>query len=955
MSVARYQLGVLFLLVASACDSPNVVVSRINQLDSGTRENAGEVCTAAQEANGEPAGEQRCFAPVCYSQTAAPTHTLSRVQALGTGAPLAYEYKGLALAWIPDRQYIVRTSGTGCYTCGPMTTGSVEYRFAWDGLGVSGSNLVTEMDFRCNLLRRPAGLPDDVGMIDLLGECLSTAGLITADRQVWAALDFETAVSDASVGQRDLLGACLAARCAALNTFTYDTDHDAVGNVCDNCTAVRNPDQANTAGTWRGDICEDSDGDGLLDAHDNCTRRGNLNQADTDDDGRGDVCDPDRDGDGRSNGPDNCPNMVNPEQLDFDQDGLGDACDPDVDGDGVANADDNCPNDTPNPGQEDSDGDGFGDLCDLPFPPDPCAAGQVHLGDERCENPSGVRLSHLFLADYAEEIEGEGFDPMDLHTNRLRLEEQTDAWFTRSVTKAGENADGDANDGADQPPVVARHRRLTIVKKMLSHYNIVAERVEQVGEVYDRSSEQLGYQEHVIGFVSGMDYENWSMGNYCYSWEHSQADVPCMREVRVPRYQRSFDAPDEPLVRQRTPEDEYWRHRRYDCMCPPVGAPVPTARRLPPLAMEAKSTSAPNKTQYSDSYERYLLDQCMDYRFHLAKMYQETFPQVGTVRDAYRKLLHVGGAPGTPHASADAPQVASRHRPVLTYYLSHASPALRRVMERCGFAGEFEGDYGLMPQHGAWDWTLVRHQQLGEPQLSAADRLARVPHLWTSPMRWQEAFPGPRFLHDAVSNCNGPVHYNVLSYVDPNTHRHEPRLFTWCFTEEDVAGENRWRLDNLVEAAIDPTVVPVDGDITTFEWGNIRVPIRENPVCPPGYIDEQGQSLFSDLVAVDGRQRLLSPQGFRDWLLALQNLHITYPTSTPVRVLVESRNDRGYPRRAAANFDMTLPGHWLMMPYEAWSSAMWQPDLQVTYLNPSTRLPEEVWADVDERRDACKD
>jgi hypothetical protein len=72
-------------------------------------------------------------------------------------------------------------------------------------------------------------------------------------------------------------------------------------------------------------------------------------------------------------------------------------------------------------------------------------------------------------------------------------------------------------------------------------------------------------------------------------------------------------------------------------------------------------------------------------------------------------------------------------------------------------------------------------------------------------------------------------------------------------------------------------------------------------------------------------------------------------------VLVESRNDRGYPRRAAENLDMAEPGYWLMMPFEEWSSAHWAEELVVAYTNPWSEIDEQVAADVTERRDTCKD
>ncbi len=74
------------------------------------------------------------------------------------------------------------------------------------------------------------------------------------------------------------------------------------------------------------DVLVDRDKDGINAKTDNCLLVANPDQTDTDHDKIGDACDNDDDGDGVPDSVDNCPLVANPDQLDTNNDGTGDAC-----------------------------------------------------------------------------------------------------------------------------------------------------------------------------------------------------------------------------------------------------------------------------------------------------------------------------------------------------------------------------------------------------------------------------------------------------------------------------------------------------------------------------------------------------------------------------------------------------------------------------------------------------
>lgn len=70
-----------------------------------------------------------------------------------------------------------------------------------------------------------------------------------------------------------------------------DSDEDGVSDTRDNCPYHANPDQQNSRGQERGDVCDDYDNDGVINSLDNCPVIPNYAQTDVDADSVGDECD----------------------------------------------------------------------------------------------------------------------------------------------------------------------------------------------------------------------------------------------------------------------------------------------------------------------------------------------------------------------------------------------------------------------------------------------------------------------------------------------------------------------------------------------------------------------------------------------------------------------------------------------------------------------------------------
>ena len=172
-----------------------------------------------------------------------------------------------------------------------------------------------------------------------------------------------------------------------------DQDNDWIKDSLDNCINKYNPDQKDSNGDGRWDVCSDYDNDGIIWYHDNCPYINNPDQEDVNNNHIGDVCEFDLDEDGVFDSIDSCRTIKNPKQIDTDNDWIWDACDNckyfnpsqidknenwiwdycdqkneefkkfDKDHDKILESEDNCPK-ISNPLQEDSDNDWIWDACD---------------------------------------------------------------------------------------------------------------------------------------------------------------------------------------------------------------------------------------------------------------------------------------------------------------------------------------------------------------------------------------------------------------------------------------------------------------------------------------------------------------------------------------------------------------------------------------------------------------
>jgi hypothetical protein len=507
---------------------------------------------------------------------------------------------------------------------------------------------------------------------------------------------------------------------------------------------------------------------------------------DSNEDGMRDVC-VDTDGDGVGDEDDNCVDDPNPEQENADGDQPGDACD-------------NCVDDM-NSEQEDEDEDGVGDVC------------QLAVVDEQQPEDPGPRFSHLI---YSETI----FTGFAEDQNPFELVQQTVDWDRESYL---------SDDRVGAAIVPANRGNL-----------------EHVEDAIERFSEWEVDQGSVSAQVFGGVYENWAEGTYGHSQRHEAwaaeqglARSPCGSQMRVPRTDRDWNNPQPLTYRVRARNGQVqgaqWpRHRRWDWGCLPVNHPA-SDTRLPPLGEEDKATSKPNHRRYSSTYHRWLVNQCKDMRFHLAKLYADEFGQ--PVSKTFR-LMSRSTAQG---------------RPYLTYRFFRSSPALQAVMAECNFSERFPWDDGV--------W--------GEEQVASArsvDRRANM-HVYreTRPI-WYQPPDSPE--------CDGPPLWIARrgcvqqGSFDPRTGlclpgqwpSQQAGLYTVCTGERENGNPQMFPTKFLSDER---------GWLGRFQFG---YKMFRTPVCPAEFLNPTAARINERIISGDGIRRVL-PTRFPEFVADFASFH----------------------------------------------------------------------------------